>query len=546
MQLKKVRPIIESSFVQLCIIFLAAILLKELGIVSIEDNVLIIFAYILALSSIPPILKIKEIKVGKIPYVLIILISIFLFTFAVRLLPYAENSVPLGYDAGLYKHVIELYADNLPDVPEAGLPEWVKSAYPQGLFLLTNELHIFGFDSIELIKIFFPFLCAFLIFPLFVVTREFFDERTAIIAAILCALSATQFHVFSLLYFKNVLALILMLVSIYFLKKERYALLILSYTALGACHKPTFLLFTLILILYLGQLVFSLIRSRNKEGTNGRSKNVLIKKIKFTILTLVAVGILLMPFYLTRIDLYYNVLSSAVDAPSGGTFINFQEYEWLSIAYLPFALIGFLYLAIKRDFNLLFLWAAVNGSIVVFKLLFYNRFIIPLDLIFIILGAIGLNYVFLDSKKISKRLAVALLLLVFISSGVILAERVQNTRASITENQLEAVVWLSKNTEDGAYMLALSYDAPWVLGWSKRRVIAPGLFEYDRHETDEWREFFRTKDLNETKEFLSVYERPLYIYHSGKYKYILDLEKFDSECFEKVYDRGAVIYRYLC
>jgi len=528
MQTKTIKTIIESSFVQLCIIFVAAILLKELGIISINDINFMLFAYVLALFSIPAILKVKEVKAGKIPHTLIILIIIFLFVFGVRLIPYAENTVPLGYDPGFYKHAIELYADDLPGIPESELPEWVKEMYPQGLFLLTDELYLFGFDPVILIKIFFPFLCAFMVFPLFMVAREFFDERTALLAVILYALSGTQFHTFFLLYFKNVIALMLMLLAIYVLKKEKYMLLVLLYAALGAYHRPTFLLFTLILVFYLIK------NFRNKD------------KIKNVVLTISAGFILLVPFYLPRMDIYYDILFSSVASPGAGTFVSFQEYEWLSLAYLPFALIGFLYLVIKRNFNLLFLWAAINGSIVLFQLVFYNRFIIPLDLLFIILAAAGLNYVFLNPGKVSRNLGIGVVLLLFASSGIMLFDRVGNTHPLITENQLEAVIWLSNNSEADAYVLATSYDAPWVLGWSKRKVIAPGLFEHNVYGRTEWMKFFGNRDLEETKKFLSPYEGQVYVYNSKNYGNYLGLEKFENECFEKVYDRQAVIYKYLC
>jgi hypothetical protein len=119
-----------------------------------------------------------------------------------------------------------------------------------------------------------------------------------------------------------------------------------------------------------------------------------------------------------------------------------------------------------------------------------------------------------------------------------------NARPLISEEQLGAVEWIRENAEDDAYVLATSNDAPWVLAWSGRRVIAPGLFEWNVHSKDEWLSFFRAKDPEAAKEFLDVYDGPIYIYYSRNWGNYLGLEKFQAGYFQKVYDDGAVVYKY--
>jgi len=120
----------------------------------------------------------------------------------------------------------------------------------------------------------------------------------------------------------------------------------------------------------------------------------------------------------------------------------------------------------------------------------------------------------------------------------------KDVRPLIREDQLEAVVWIRENAEDNAYVLATSNDAPWVLGWSGRRTIAPGLFEWNIYNKDEWINFFKTKDPEVAKEFLEVYDGPVYIYYSKTFGNYLGLEKFQGDIFRKVYDNGAVVYKY--
>ena len=115
----------------------------------------------------------------------------------------------------------------------------------------------------------------------------------------------------------------------------------------------------------------------------------------------------------------------------------------------------------------------------------------------------------------------------------------------LTDEQLKAVEWIKENTERDAYVLASSSDAPWALGWSERRVIAPGLFEWDSHTKDEWFSFFESKDPQVAKEFLDVYGGSIYIYYSkNQNSYLGFLEKFTGDYFQKVYDGKAAVYMY--
>jgi hypothetical protein len=85
-----------------------------------------------------------------------------------------------------------------------------------------------------------------------------------------------------------------------------------------------------------------------------------------------------------------------------------------------------------------------------------------------------------------------------------------------------------------------------VLGWSDRRVIAPGLFEWDVYEKEEWETFFETDDPEVAGDFLSAYDDPVYIYHAINEDNYLGLEKFRGENFQIVYNSEdeAVVYQY--
>ena len=104
---------------------------------------------------------------------------------------------------------------------------------------------------------------------------------------------------------------------------------------------------------------------------------------------------------------------------------------------------------------------------------------------------------------------------------------------------------MEANTEEDAYVLTTTNDAPWVLGWSGRRVIAPGLFEWDSFELDQWRDFISSKDPAVAAQFLEIYESPVYIYYSREPNNYLVLDKFSGEFFRTVYNSDeAVVYKF--
>lgn len=529
---EKIANVIDLSYLQLALIFIILVLLKELNVLSLPFNYQL-FACVLALLAIPALLASRTSETRSLRGALPILLAAFLFALSVRLLTEIHSSVPLGYDPGFYKYTMELYASGLPQIPEAGLASWVKEMYPQGLFVLSDTMHVVaGTDALQLMDYLFPFLGAFLVFPVFVVTRSLFGQRAGLVAAVLYAVSYTQFNVFSMFYFKNVLGLMLLLFSIYALEKERYGLMAVMFAALGIFHRPEFLLFALILIPY-----FILHRRRG---------------IIFAVL---GTAILIAPFWLPRWEINWAVFSGAIETAvtniqtgeglGGGTFFDFGTYLAVSLAYLPFALIGAFYLVLKRNWNSVLFYFMISSVIVVFQLLFFRRFIIPLDIAFVILAAVGIEHTLLRRGRMLKVAAVVAVVLLIVAAGVPTVKGANSATPLISEKQLEAVEWLAENTEEDAYVLATNYDAPWVLGWSERRVVAPGLFEWSVHGEEEWLNFLKAGDLETAQQFLDAYQGPIYVYHSQNWGSYLNLEKFENPCFLKVYQEGAVVYKYL-
>ncbi len=528
----KIARIIELSYFQVAVIFLALVLLDVLDVLSLPVNSRFI---ILALPvlALPLLLKSETVEERKTPVVLFLLLILFALALMLRLLPLSCNTVPPGYDPGFYKYALDTYAGALPQIPEAELADWLREMYPQGLPVLSDALHVTaGTDSLDIISYLFPVLGALLVFPVYMVTNSIFGQKAGIIAAVLYVVSYTQYTTFTLLYLKNVLGLLFLLLAIYAVEKEKYGLIVLPFAALGIFHRPEFLLFTLILIFY-----FILHRKRA------------------IIYAVLATAVLILPFWLVRWEANWGVLTGAVstavtniqsgEVAGGGTFFDLGTYIEFSVAYLPFALVGFILLAIKRKWNGLFIFFIIIFVIVVARLFFFNRFIIALDIAAVILAAAGMSYTLLNRKDIWRYAGTGAAILILFASAIPTINLATDTRPLISEEQLEVIEWLGDNTEEDAYILATTNDAPWVLGWSGRRVIAPGLFEWDRYEIDQWREFFNTKSPVAAAQFLEGYESPVYIYYSREPNNYLGLEKFSGDFFETVYNSDeAVVYKY--
>jgi len=225
---------------------------------------------------------------------------------------------------------------------------------------------------------------------------------------------------------------------------------------------------------------------------------------------------------------------------SPGTFINIFTYQLLTLAYLPFALIGLFYLAKNKKFDILFMWAIINASIVYFQFFFFNRFIIHLDVILVILASVGFSII-LQKRKMGGLLIAILLTSLLITSFLY----VEKSEPLVAETELNIIKSLAY-VETNAYVMSTSgYYSTWLQGYSNRKVIAPGLFDYNKHTKPEWENFWITADIEETKRFLDVYEKPLYIF-IGKYQNI-EMDKFEDSCFN-LYNGNlqTKIYKYTC
>ncbi|MCK9596036.1 glycosyltransferase family 39 protein [Candidatus Pacearchaeota archaeon] len=453
-----------------------------------------------------------------------------LFIILIRAIPYLNNPIPLGYDTGIYKYGIEHGLANLDS--------WILQGGLEPLFLYLMEPLKLLFSSQFILTYLLIGFCALLGLAIYLVTKEFFNKTTGLIALLIYAISSIQFLTFGYMYYKNIIGLSLALFSIYFLKKSEKNkkfiwLFILLGGLSGAIHRPTFYIFGLSYLFYV------LISPYKEKKYNFK---LLRKNVLYGVFIIAFAGL----FYLGKFSQAILIMISPVlqgfvqTGESAGTFINFFTYQFSILAYLPFAILGLLALFRKKQFNMIFFWALVTATIVYFQFFFFNRFIIHLDIGLIILSALGFSTLIEHKKKFG---VVILAILIFSAGFVVLNESI-NTKSIITEQELKTIQYL-QNTEQNAYVMSTSSTySPWLLGYSERKTIAPGLFDYNKHSQEQWIVFWTTEDINQIQQFMNVYEKPLYIFIGQKQKD--NLVNF-PECFEVYYNQGNnKIYKYVC
>lgn len=471
-----------------------------------------------------------------------LVLSVFLIGLGLRIVPYLDWSIPLGYDAGFYRYGFQTYWSSLPRVAEGGLPAWFRRMHPSGLFLLMDAIRaVTGVSVDTVLRWMFAFFSAFVVFPVYSASKLFFGKEAGLFSSVIYVLSFTQFHAFEMMYYKNVLALILLLLVVYTVWRGSYVAFALLLAGVAAFHRPELLLLALSVGAY-----FVLSSLGGAElGLSSRQRGVLISSIAATLLVL--------PLWLPRIELYIDVLMSVFsstsntimtgEAGAGGTFFGISQYLEIAGGYLPFAILG---LAIhlrcsfgKREgIDLLAILTLVTAVIVFGRLFFWKRFIVDFDILFIVFAGYGAMAVI---KNYRKEVGVVILGLAVLAVGIPTLNASVKAKPLINQEELETVEWIGENTPSEAVVFGTSYDAPWVIGWSNRTALAPGLFGYNRKGEEEWKRFLSSENPEFAYEFLKPYGNVIYVYHSGHD--LLNRDKFRESYFKRVKSGDATVYK---
>lgn len=414
-----------------------------------------------------------------------------------RLLPYWFYQVPTGYDAGIYLFLFKTFPQ---------IPQWQKLGFSPGLFYLTWPLTKLGFPAeailvpLQIVAEVFLFGC------LYWVVKKLIDKKTALLAVFLLTVSAIQFRAFWYFYIKNIFALGLMLLALYWLsqKKPVKALVFSFLTAIF--HLPTFL------ILFL---------------------TVLVSNLKIAGLTILLAGLAYLANWQLAIKPFLLPLLK-VNSNSGGSFYNLPVSFLLTALYLPLAIYG-----LKNKSNLRPFLAGVVITLVwvVMKLFFYNRFFITLNIFLIFWAAIGLKQLM---EKYRQHLD---LWQFYFAAGVIfiIAFIFKTGRPLITRQLLTEIKAFQAEPE--AVILSIDKaDTAWLIGYTGRPVIARGYGGQDQYWTaNQWQQIF-SAGVNEKVELFKLLPQPVYVFINDKNLYTLTNLR-QPPCFEP---KSLHFYKFNC
>lgn len=228
---------IKDSFWQLITLYTAIIIAIALGFLSPYARYFNILAIVIAIIGF---ITLKE-TTNKHAYHKSILIILLLAIFVIRIIPYFSTSVPLGYDPGIYKYGFEDGLQNRDG--------WILEGGQEPGFLYLTKLFSFLPTDFYL-KQLFILVIVLLGFALYLATKEYFNERTALYTLAFYAFSLIQFKTFWYLYYKNVLGLALIFFALYFLLKKKPILFVLFAGFSGAVHRPSFYIFGISYFIY--------------------------------------------------------------------------------------------------------------------------------------------------------------------------------------------------------------------------------------------------------------------------------------------------------
>ncbi len=275
-QMFNLREIIRNSYFHLLILFILAVFLLKISFLQISSLNFVWFAVILGLFGWSLNKKKKPVDISF----WLLFLAFFVVVF-IRIIPYIGNSVPLGYDPGLYKFVFEHPFGE----------QWTLKMYPMFFSLVMGGLNLI-FGSWFLLVPFFIFLSSLICLILYYVVKRLFNQSIGILAALIFMVSITQFQTFWWCYYKNVLGIILLLFSFLYLDKGGQGFkwkLILIGGLIGGIHRPALFIFGLTFVIY------ALFQIKKKDYF----KNYILNGVAILILVLLfnfdRIGVFLLP-----------------------------------------------------------------------------------------------------------------------------------------------------------------------------------------------------------------------------------------------------------
>ncbi|HML27184.1 MAG TPA: hypothetical protein PKC27_10940, partial [Methanomethylovorans sp.] len=83
----------------------------------------------------------------------------------------------------------------------------------------------------------------------------------------------------------------------------------------------------------------------------------------------------------------------------GGTFLTFSKYAYLSLPYITFGVLGFMKMLLNKRRDPVFYFTLITGILVIFRIVFFRRYLATLDILLIILAGGCIEKILLEKRK---------------------------------------------------------------------------------------------------------------------------------------------------
>lgn len=446
---------------------------------------------------------------------LIILITLTLLT---RIIPYLQQAaVPLGYDPGLYKHLFEHF-DQWAD--------WHRSGYSAGFTLVMGWLTRLLGIRITLIPLYVVLSVAGGV-GLYAALRQFGHSKAGLIALGLFGLSISQYEAYYLHYYKNVIALGLLMLTMPAMQHQQWRRLLILGGAVGCIHRPALLLLGIT-----GGVMLTATLFQRQSHTAFRWFGTLCGIALITILCSI-----------DRVDVYLlsgvlrfgDQLLGRINA--SGAFFDVPTYLHVNRYLLPFVGVGIIHHGRKQRIAMIML--SILLVIVIGDLFFAHRYLIYIDMLVIFFAALGLQTTW---HWTVANLWSKLVIIGFITAmSFQLIGTVRGIQPLISPAEMGEIQQIDAHISPDAVIIATStYYAPWLRGWTNARVIAQGMFLDDQQFSDAaWDDLRQQRNI---RRHLDTLNGTPYLHSGERQTHFV----YSGVCFTHIPIGETHLYRYDC
>ncbi len=394
-----------------------------------------------------------------------------------------------GYDLGIYRRMI---SDCISGVLAHGTPGSTMCPVVQILSfagISIDGMAIGGY-------VFFELLSIVLIYELFSATLH---KKTALIGTFLFASSAITQVFFTEYFLRNSIALSLVLLALRFWNKP---------IIVGLCS-------TLLIIIHpISILPLALCATILFFVNPTYQRSFIAGSIGIGFGLIIAAPELQWYFHAFATQYLYPTVASVARANEfAGTFYSIGKSL---MAYLPILI--FIIVGVKtywKKFPVLTAFGIASLILSIPGIPFAERQTLYASIPLLFFAALGVET--LKKKHISITL-LGFIGAVWISMTFFAMHALHKP---LLETDIIQIMRIDTISPQPGYILTVSsLDAPWLVGYTKHRVIAPGVFD-----TDPWPDFFwkytLTKETPEIEEiFMSALPRPLYFYQNNPHTHL--------------------------